>query len=78
MNPDDSSSSLPSDPQDRPADVGRRPAVHCEGLFGRYLDGLLTDDEFVALQSVLRDDPQARKRFVEAVDIGRPVLWIGR
>ena len=69
MTPDDSSSSLPSDPQDRPADVGRRPAVDCDGLFGRYLDGLLTEDEFVALQSVLHDDPQARERFVEVVDI---------
>jgi hypothetical protein len=66
---DDSSSSLPPDQQNRPADFGRRPAVDCDGLFGRYLDGLLTDDEFVVLQSVLHDDPQARERFVEAVDI---------
>jgi hypothetical protein len=69
MTRDDSSSSLPPDPHDRPADFDRRPAVDCDSLFGRYLDGLLTDDEFIALQSVLHDDPQARECFVEAIDI---------
>jgi hypothetical protein len=57
------------DPPDRPVGSDRRPAAGLDMLIARHLDGCLTEDDAVALRATLHADPQARARFVEAVDI---------
>ncbi len=62
-------SPLPADPPGRPDGGDRHAAAGLDALIARHLDGCLSDDDAAALRAVLHAEPQARARFVEAVDL---------